>query len=129
LYQCVVAGKPFRIPAAPKINAPVLTETVQVVASCLRSQSSTSSSTIWLGVLVPPGTSTRSGDGVSATVCETPSRIAPPSLMTGPTSLPTKPQIRIGYAGQHLPRSHGIKRRYTRIKKNCYLKAPILSSI
>lgn len=34
LYQCVVAGKPFRIPAAPKINAPVQTEVVQVVASC-----------------------------------------------------------------------------------------------
>jgi hypothetical protein len=77
LYQCVVAGKPFKIPAAPKINPPLQTEAVQVVVSCtLRSQSSTSSSTIWLGVVVPPCTSTRSGEGVSATVCVTPSSSA-----------------------------------------------------
>src|SRR5712675_2160884 len=105
LYQCVVAGTPFSIPAAPKINEPVQTEAVHVVVWCtLRSQSSTSSSTIWLGVVVPPGTSTRSGDGVSATVCVTPSRSAPPSVTTGPTSLPAN---RTSVLGMRDNTSHG----------------------
>lgn len=32
-HQCVVADNPFKIPAAPRINAPVQTEVVQVVVS------------------------------------------------------------------------------------------------
>src|SRR5690348_18164132 len=90
LYQCVVAGKPFKIPAEPNINEPVQTEAVQVVVLCTsRNQSSTSSSTIWLGVVIPPGTTATSGEGVSVIVCVAPSRSAPPSVITGPTSLPT----------------------------------------
>jgi hypothetical protein len=66
LYQCVVAGWPLRIPAAPKINAPVQTDAVHVALACTRrSQSSTSSSTIWPGVVEPPGTITTSGAVVS----------------------------------------------------------------
>ena len=69
MYQCVVAGEPFKMPAAPKINAPVQTDAVQVVVRwTARNQSSTSSSTIWPGVVAPPGTSTKSGDIVSLTV-------------------------------------------------------------
>ena len=69
---------------------------------------------------------TSSGDGVSATVCETPSRSAPPSVITGPTSLPTN---RTSVLGIRDSTSHGpyrIKRRYAGVKKNCYLKGLIV---
>jgi len=90
LVQCVVAGNPFRIPAGPTINALVQTEAVDVVVSfTLRSQSITSSSAIWPGVVVPRGTSTRSGGGVSAIVWDAPDGSAPPSVVTGPVSFQT----------------------------------------
>jgi hypothetical protein len=36
LYRCVVAGWPFRIPAAPRINAPVQLDAVHWVVRCTR---------------------------------------------------------------------------------------------
>jgi len=66
--QWVVAGSPSRMPAAARIIAPAQTELVhRVVSWTCRSQSSSSVSAMAVAVRGPePGTSTRSGLGVSA---------------------------------------------------------------
>ena len=80
-------------------------DVVQIVVSWIRrSQRRISSSTIWAGVVTPPGTSTTSHAGVCSSVWLTPRRRTPPSTGSGPICLPTN---RISASGRRENTSQG----------------------